>query len=110
MKRFMSLVLAASLAVALGCGQSKPKATADGGPGPGGTGGAGGQAGTGGAGGQPGDAGADAGLTLVNWVDDLTKNHNNEIDLPDSVEDKAGTIIDTDDPAAFDSLLSKQAP
>ncbi|HVR62959.1 MAG TPA: hypothetical protein VMU50_13740 [Polyangia bacterium] len=113
MNTFKSFVLAASLAAALGCGQSKPSATADGGPGQGGTGGAAGQGGTGGAAGQPGDAGtdtgADAGLTLVNWVNDLTQNHNNEMDMPDTVDDKVGTIIDTDDPTAFDTLLGKQA-
>ena len=107
MNTMRSFLLATSLAVALGCGVSKPSATADGGAQ--GTGGAGGQGGGGGAGGQPADGGSDAGFTLVNWVNDLTQNHNNETDMPDTVDDKVGIVIDTDDPAAFDPLLGKQA-
>jgi hypothetical protein len=89
------LALAAALASALlGCG---------GGGGQRSTGGAGGAGGTGGAGGQ------DGGVTLVGWVDDLAEQHTNATDPPDTVEDKVGVIIDTDDPAAFDPLLQKQA-
>ena len=49
------------------------------------------------------DAMGPAPITLVQWVDDLTTNHTNATDLPDSVDDK--NIIDTTDEAAFDPLL-----
>ena len=55
-----------------------------------------------------GQSGGTAGITLVGWVDDLAEQHTNAVDPPDTVEDKVGVIIDTDDPAAFDPLLSKQ--
>ena len=64
---------------------------------------AGGESGTAGAGGGADGAGGAAGITLVDWVTDLTANHTDEVSLPDTVEDKV--IIDTSDPAAFDSLL-----
>ncbi|HEX2659285.1 MAG TPA: hypothetical protein VHU40_13470 [Polyangia bacterium] len=90
-----SLLAIASLAV--GC-DSGTHATG----GPGGAGPVGGNPGTAGAPGAGGAGGA-AGVPLVDWVTDLTANHTDEISPPDTVEDKV--IIDTSDPAAFDSLL-----
>ena len=53
--------------------------------------------------------GGDGRVPLVNWVDDLAENHNVQTDPPDTVEDKVAIIIDTEDPAAFDPLLQRQA-
>jgi hypothetical protein len=102
MNMLKGFVLATALATVLGCGGGgggRQQAM--------GAGGAGGSAGqdSGGAG-----AGGAGGVTLVGWVDDLAEQHTNATDPPDTVEDKVGVIIDTDDPAAFDPLLQKQAP
>jgi hypothetical protein len=68
-----------------------------------------GAAGATGTGGSTGGQGGGV-ITLVGWVDDLAEQHTNATSAPDTVEDKVGVIVDTDDPAAFDPLLSKQAP
>jgi hypothetical protein len=53
------------------------------------------------------DAGAPdsgpAAIKLFDWVNDLVANHTNATSASDTVDDK--NIIDTSDPAAFDSLL-----
>jgi hypothetical protein len=101
MRSLRALALAAALAGAAGCGGGgggqKPAADA-------GAGGAGG----GGAGGSP-DGGGTGGVTLVGWVDDLVTAHSDETSASDTVEDKVGVIMDTDDPAAFDPLLQSHA-
>src|SRR5262245_53522069 len=114
MKSSRWFVLAAALVTVLGCGGGGGQATGRGGSG-GGLGGAGGLAGAAGAQGIGGGGGSTGGqgggvITLVGWVDDLAEQHTNATDPPDTVEDKVGVIVDTDDPAAFDPLLSKQAP
>jgi hypothetical protein len=113
MKTLTCLALAAALALAAGCSDDDPPAvtgpdaatgsdaapaTPDGAPSP-----------DAGApdmstpdAGTP-DTGEPAGITLVDWVTDLTANHTTATSLPDSVDDKK--IIDTSDPAAFDPLL-----
>jgi hypothetical protein len=58
------------------------------------------------------DAGADGGpgvITLVGWVDDLVMAHTDETSAGDTVDDKVGVIMDTEDPAAFDPLLQAHA-
>ena len=118
MKMLRSFAIATALTVAIGCGGGggvKPGGTgggagSSGSSGSSGSPGAAGAQGTGGAGGSAGGQGGGAGVTLVGWVDDLAEVHTNATDAPDTVEDKVGVIIDTDDPAAFDPLLNKQAP
>jgi hypothetical protein len=68
----------------------------------------GGGGGLGGAAGQPTGGGGLSGVTLIEWVDGLAENHTNATSAPDTVDDKAGVIMYTEDPAAFDPLLQKQ--
>ena len=113
MNMLKGFVLATAVTFAVGCGGGGGQATGRGGGG-GGVGGSGlggsaaGAQGTGGAAGTGG--GGTGGVTLVGWVDDLVENHTTATSAPDTVEDKLSIIIDTDDPAAFDPLLGKQAP
>jgi hypothetical protein len=45
------------------------------------------------------------GIPLEEWVDAMVTAGENS--LPDTVEDKLGIVIDTDDPHAFDFLLTE---
>lgn len=112
MNMVKSFVLATAVTFVVGCGGGGGQATGGkGGGGPGGSGlggSAAGAQGTAGAGGQAG--GGTGGVTLVGWVDDLVENQTTATSAPDTVDDKVGIIIDTDDPGAFDPLLSKQTP
>lgn len=47
------------------------------------------------------DGGGVVSVTLVNYVNDLLNNHTDDVSLPDDVASK--TIVDTEDPAAFNS-------
>lgn len=47
---------------------------------------------------------APAPIQLTEWVTSMTDVTRDDA-LPDSVDDKVGVVVDTDDPAAFDSFL-----
>ena len=61
--------------------------------------------GMGGGAANTGGAGGALAIPLTTWVDDLVVHHSTETSAPDTVDDK--NITDTDDPAAFDPLLSR---
>lgn len=44
-------------------------------------------------------------IPLTEWVTSMTSTTDDETALPDDVEGKVGVVIDTEDPAAFDSFL-----
>jgi hypothetical protein len=112
MKTLGYLVLAAALAIAAGCGDDDGDGSnvvtdggRDGAVTPTADGGAPPDAGGGGTpdGGTATPDGGTAAIKLTDWVHDLVTNHTNAVSAPDTVEDK--NIIDTTDPAAFDSFL-----
>lgn len=104
MKYYKVIILGALLAIpiAVGCGNSKLKPTADGG------GGSGGRVGSGSGGAGGGAAGSDGGapegpLEFTDFVNDLIKTKTAENNRPETIDDK--TFKDSMNPAAFDPLF-----
>lgn len=52
------------------------------------------------------DAAPTGTIALTSWVDQMTSMEGDEA-IPDTVDDKIGIVIDTDDPAAFDSFFAE---
>ena len=91
MKYLMAMGLAATL-FTTGCGGDSgktPAVTADGGTTP-----------------PPSaPAAGPQGTSVVVWMEDMSRNRTDDKSAPDSVDDK--TVLDTEDPAAFDGFLPR---
>ena len=52
------------------------------------------------------DAAPTGSIALGSWVEAMTATEGDDA-IPDTVDDKVGIVIDTDDPAAFDSFFQE---